>query len=136
MEKDDFNTLNPLTLHYVQWLGEANIFLNKPYEINYGMYLKHFHNVCKIIAYKEPSFVYEVDFKSLVGEPWDTDISANKKQDRCIKKVISVVNIGLMEKSINKSQKTLFFEDLMDACYHQKFLRGRVNKISGSGCAV
>ena len=24
-----------------------------------------------------------------------------------------------MEKSINKSQKTLVFEDLMDACYHQ-----------------
>ena len=42
-----------------------------------------------------------------------------------------------MEKSINKSQKTLVFEDLMDACYHQhKFLRGRVNRISGSGHTI
>lgn len=42
-----------------------------------------------------------------------------------------------MEKSTNKSQKTLVFEDLMDACYHQgKFWRGRVNRISGSGHTV
>ena len=40
-EKDDFNNLNPLTLYYVQWLGSAKLFFNKPYEIKYGMYLKH-----------------------------------------------------------------------------------------------
>ena len=45
--------------------------------------------------------------------------------------MISNVNIGLLEKGTNKSQKSLVFDTLSEALYHQNLYGGRINKISG-----
>ena len=41
------------------------------------------------------------------------------------------VNIGMLEKSTNKSQKSLDFESLTEAVYYQNLMGGRINKVSG-----
>ena len=41
------------------------------------------------------------------------------------------VNIAMLEKSTNKSQKSLDFESLTEAVYYQNLMGGRINKVSG-----
>ena len=45
--------------------------------------------------------------------------------------MISNVNIGLLEKGTNKSQKSLVFDTRAEALYHQNVYGGTTNKISG-----
>ena len=52
-------------------------------------------------------------------------------EDNKVKKLIANVNIGLLEKGTNKAQKSLVFDTLSEALYHQTIHGGRINKISG-----
>ena len=52
-------------------------------------------------------------------------------EDNRVKKLIANVNIGLLEKGTNKAQKSLVFDTLSEALYHQTIHGGRINKISG-----
>ena len=130
----DYNAeydLSPLTLYYVRAEG-GEMFFNKPYCLIYGKFLNEFFDKCEVLYYKEPSFKYEVDYKKLVDDLWKTDISLDEAEDTRIKKLISNVNIGLLEKSTNTSQKSLVFNELNEALYHRhKFGKGKINRICG-----
>ena len=52
-------------------------------------------------------------------------------EDTKAKKMIVSVNIGMLEKGTNKSQKSLDFESLTEAVYYQNLMGGRIKKIRG-----
>ena len=52
-------------------------------------------------------------------------------EDNRVNKLIANVNIGLLEKGTNKAQKSLVFDTLREALYHQTMHGGKINKTSG-----
>ena len=94
------------------------------------MFLGEFIDEVEILFSKKPSSIYEVDYKSIVENLWKTNI-AKRGEDIKVKKLISNVNIGLLEKGTNKSQKSLVFDTRAEALYHQNVYGARINKISG-----
>ena len=129
--KHDFNEFGDLTIYLVRAEGEALMFFNKPYLLIYGMFLKHLHGKCQILYYKRPSHIYKVNYKKITDKLWETGISNIPAEDTKIKKLVANVNIGLLEKGKNKAQKSLVFDTLSEALYHQTIHGGRINKISG-----
>ena len=93
------------------------------------MFLEEFIDEVESLYFQKPSSIYEVDYKSIVENLWKTNISNNLGEDIKVKKLISNVNIGLLEKGTNKSQKSLVFDALSEALYHQNLYGGRINKI-------
>ena len=69
--------------------------------------------------------------KSITDKLWNTNISSKKMEDAKIKKLIANINIGLLEKNTNKAQKSLVFDTLSEAIYHQQTLGGTINALSG-----
>ena len=131
-DKHDFNDMGELCLFLVKFTGkQTSLFFNKEYNLIYGMLLKEFIDEVEILYVKKPSSIYEVDYKSIVENLWKTNISNNLGEDIKVKKLISNVNIGLLEKGTNKSQKSLGFDTLSEALCHQNLHGGRINKISG-----
>ena len=122
-------TFHPLTLYLVKANGEA-MFFNKTYCLVYGQFLKHLHKKCKILYYKEPSRVYNVDYMKIVNKLWATEISDRIPEDIKTKKLIANVNFGLLEKSTNTSSKSYTFNGLREALYYQNLVGGRINKLS------
>ena len=55
-----------------------------------------------MIAVKTPSFIKQVKYKEIVDKLYNETISDNPVEDLEIKKNIANVNIGLLEKGINK----------------------------------
>ena len=94
------------------------------------MFLKHLHGKCQILYYKRPSHIYKVNYKNTTDKLWETAISNKQLEDTKIKKLIANVNIGLLEKGKNKAQRSLVFDTLSEALYHQTIHGGKINKIS------
>ena len=78
--------------------------------------------------FKRPSCVYDVDYKKCIQKLCDTKISDKIVEDTKAKKMIVSVNIGMLEKGTNKSQKSLDFESLTEAVYYQNLMGGRMKK--------
>ena len=130
--KHDFNELGELCLFLVRVVdGNALMFFNKPYLLIYDLFLKEFADKVEILYFKRPSCVYDVDYKKCIRKLYDTKISDKTAEDTKAKKMIVNVNIGMLEKSTNKSQKSLDFESLTEAVYYQNLMGGRINKVSG-----
>jgi len=83
----------------------------------------------KIVAYKQPSFIKQVDYKKLVDELYSTRISEDDDHDVYIKKLIANVNIGLLEKSFNRKSAGYLFQDLDEAKYYQAQYGGNVHML-------
>jgi len=83
----------------------------------------------EIIAYKEPSTVKQVNYKALVEELFNTSISDDPDEDIYIKKLIANVNIGLLEKSCNRKQRSYLFEDFAELRHYQAEYGGQINLI-------
>ena len=56
-------------------------------------------------------------------------ISENAEQDAYIKKLIANVNIGLLEKSVNHTEKAYLFDNLSEARHFEKEYGGNINFI-------
>ena len=124
--------MGELCLFLVKFTGkQTSLCFNKQHNLIYGMFLGEFIDEVEILYFKKPSSIYEVDYKNIVENLWKTNISNNLGEDIKVKKLISNVNIGLLEKGTNKSQKSLVFDTLSEALYHQNLYGGRINKISG-----
>ena len=78
----------------------------------YGKYLKHFIDDVDILEYKDPSMIRDVKYSEIVNTLLDTTLSDNEEEDKYIKKTISNVNCGLLEKGVNKSQRSYIFDTL------------------------
>ena len=58
---------------------------------------------------------------------FDTRLSDDEGEDKYIKKTISNVNCGLLEKGLNKSQKSFIFDNPDEALYYQKLYGGTLS---------
>ncbi len=73
----------------------------------------------RIVAFKQPSFIKEVNYKKLVEELYATKISDDETQDVYIKKLIANVNIGLLEKGYNRKSNGHLFQDYAECKFYQ-----------------
>ena len=95
------------------------------------MFFREFIDEVEILYFKKPSSIYEVDYKSIVENLWKTNISNNLGEDIKVKKLISNVNIGWLEKGTHNSQKSFVSDTLSEGLYHQNLYGARIIKISG-----
>ena len=104
---------------HIDKVNSFSLFFNKTYNVCYGMFLKHTDGI-EILAYKQPSTMKKVDYKTIVDELYATKISDNPDEDIYIKKMISNINIGILEKCRNKRQRSCLFDDLSELQHYQK----------------
>ena len=122
------NDINELTLYIVK-VKKKSLFFNKNICLVYGKFFKEFINDVDIIYYKEPSFIFDCDYRSIIDDLYNEKISDDDEEDKQIKKMIANVNFGLMEKTYNKSQQSMVFRNLHEAQYYQGKYGGRLNII-------
>ena len=60
----DYSKFHELTLFLVKPRQQA-LFFNKTHCLVYGVFLKHYADKCEILYYKEPSRVYNVNYKKI-----------------------------------------------------------------------
>lgn len=127
-----FKQLGELCLFLVKVVDEsAAMFFNKPYLLIYGLFLEDLFDKVEVLYYKQPSCVYDVGYKNCIKKLYDTKISKKLYEDTQVKKMIANVNIGMLEKGVNKCQRSLDFDKLSEAVYYQNLVGGKINKISG-----
>ena len=107
----DYSKFHELTLFLVKPKEKA-LFFNKTHCLVYVMFLKHYADKCEIVYYKEPSRVYNVSYKKITNDLWNTNISDHPPEDAKAKQLIANVNFGLLEKCTNKSSKSFAFDGL------------------------
>lgn len=78
---------------------------------------------------KQPSFIKNVNYKALIDELYSTRISDDDSQDTYIKKMIANVNIGLLEKSINRKSKGFIFDSLDECQFYQSQYGGIIHRL-------
>ena len=107
---------------YIVKSKQLDLYYNKTYNLCYGMFLKDPQDVkdVEIIAYKLPSAMKTTNYKSIVDELYSTKISDNPDEDIYIKKMISNINIGILEKGRNNRQRSFLFDDLSELQHYQK----------------
>jgi hypothetical protein len=98
----------------------------------YGQFLKEFVNDVKILYYKDPSFIRKVKYSDIVDNLYSTKISDNDKEDKYLKKIIANVNIGLLEKGVNKAEKSTMFDSLETARHYQAQYGGSIRSLRKS----
>ena len=81
------------------------------------------------MSFKQPSFVKKVNYKALVDELYAFPISEDAKVDVYIKKLIANVNIGLLEKGMNRRSAGYLFRDVNECNYFQAQHGGVVHRI-------
>ena len=116
---------------YIVKATQLNMFFNKRYNLCYGLFLKRFVSitlngtVCNtsgaldILAVKQPSFVKPVNYAKLVDELWKAKVSDDKGVDSTVKKTIANTNFGMLEKGINKQQRSFIFSTYEECKFYQ-----------------
>lgn len=116
---------------YIIETDKQNLFLNKKYNLCYGIFLKKIikHKNIKILAVKTPSFIKQVKYNELIENLYETKISDTPYEDTFIKKQIVNVNIGLLEKSENKSVESFLYTTLDEAEYYRSLYGGTIHTL-------
>ncbi|MFM7989467.1 MAG: hypothetical protein ACKPKO_60150, partial [Candidatus Fonsibacter sp.] len=60
-----------------------------------------------------------MSYRSLVEELWRTPISNDPEEDAVLKHTIANCNYGMLEKQINRTQKSNIFDTYEDAKFFQ-----------------
>ena len=123
----DNSNIEDYNLYIVQ-TSVSDLFLNKTYNLCYGLFLKELKNIT-IISYKEPSNLKEVNYDKIIEELYNEHISDDKDIDTYIKKLIGNVNFGLLEKSYNKSVCSHIYDSLEEATSNQSKYGGHEQKV-------
>ncbi len=118
---------------YVVEVGHFDLFFNRHYNLCYGTFLKeikekksqHF----KVHMVKHPSVVKRVGYRKLAEELWKTYISEDPAEDAILKKTIMNTNFGMLEKQVNKNQKSKLFDSYEEALFFQKKYGGTITFI-------
>jgi len=117
-------TVLPLNLYVVKDFKHP--LATQSHSLVYGKFLQ---KDMQITAFKQPSFIKQVDYKKLIDELYDTKISNDSTQDTYIKKLIANVNIGLLEKSFNRKSVGDIFQDLAECKFYQAQYGGVIHSI-------
>ena len=127
----DYNELSDYTLYFIRAGWDTKIMFNKRFNLVYGKYLKQLNTRgIEILYYKVPSFIHRVSYKELIGELWSKNISSDDHLDKLIKKLIANVNIGLLERTCSKDQKSVVFKNLSEACDFKARHGGKIHKLT------
>ena len=78
---------------------------------------------------KQPSFVKQVNYAKLVEELWKTKVSDDKEVDSTVKKTVANTNFGMLEKGINKKQRSFIFSTYEECKYYQAQYGGEISVI-------
>ena len=128
-EFDNFKPYNgepiePLNLYIVE--GDVHPLNTQTHKLVYGKYLK----ACgRPQAFKQPSFIKKVNYKALIDELYAFPINGDTQADVYIKKLIANVNIGLLEKGMNRRSAGYLFKDQAECNYFQAQHGGVVHRI-------
>ena len=117
---------------YVVQQSVNDLFLNKTYNLCYGLFLKQVINTnnINIISYKEPSNLKDVNYDNIIEELYNENISDDKNIDIYIhQKLIGNVNFGLLEKSYNKIVDSHIYDSLEEATLYQSKLGGVIHTL-------
>jgi hypothetical protein len=143
-ESININELSDYTLYYVEVAGgnpilsgklrNRMLFFNKKYNLIYGKLLKQITDTrilknIKVLYYKTPSQVHNVDYEELFNELKGMTISDIEEEDKYLKKLIVNVLIGLLEKGGATDQKSLVFKNLAEAINYQSEYGGKLHKL-------
>jgi hypothetical protein len=122
--------IDSLSLYIVE-NKKHNLFFNKKYNLCYGKFLKHFKNNknIKIVSVKTPSFIKQVKYNEIVNTLYNEEISDAKYEDTFIKKQIANVNIGLLEKSVNKNVESFIYNTIDEAEYYRSLYGGTIHTL-------
>ena len=93
---------------------------------------KEFVNDVKILYYKDPSFIRKVKYSDIVDNLYKTKVSDIALEDKKWKKILADVNIGLLEKGVNKAQKFTVFNSLEAAQHYQAQYGGSIGILGKS----
>ena len=120
--------LHDLTLYFLEkkttiLKRTGRMRFNTKYCLIHGVFLKQLENMTRerinILCFKQPSFIHKVDHKNIVNELWNTHISEDNEEDKCINKLVAHVNYGLLEKGGATDQKSTVFKNLKEAISYQ-----------------
>ena len=115
---------------YMVYTEKPSLFFNKRYCLVYGFILKQIINCdIKILYYKEPSFIKPVKYDKILKTLFETNISEDDIENTYLRKLIAVVNFGMLERGVNKNQKTYLFETREEAQYYQARYGGQITII-------
>ena len=104
----------PLNLYIVK--GNDHPLNTQSHNLVYGKFLKERMH---IVAFKQPSFIKEVDYATLVKELYETRISDKDEHDVYIKKLVANVSIGLLEKCHNRKSSGHLFHNYDECKFYQ-----------------
>ena len=114
----------PLSLYVVK--GFEHPLSTQSHSLVYGKYLKEGMN---ITAVKQPSFVKEVDYATLVKELYETKISDNEVHDVYIKKLVANPNMGLLDKCFNRKSVGYLFFNYDECKFYQAHHGGTIHSV-------
>ena len=122
-----YDRLNDYTLLYLEksfFKTSGMILFNKKYPVIYkAVYDKikdeRLKRRTKILAYKIPCKNHNVNYRDIHNQLMNTKISDNPEEDKLIKKLIGVVNYGLLEKGGSTDSKSFAFKHLDEALEYQ-----------------
>jgi hypothetical protein len=117
-----------LSLYLVE-ASEFDLFFNKRYNLCYGHFLKQVRQQHIVLGVKHPSLVKKVNYQQLVEELWKTQISEDFEEDQILKKTVANCNYGMLEKQINRVQKSKLFDTYEDARFFQAKYGGTITFI-------
>ena len=101
-----------------QYLVEADsfdLFFNKRYNLCYGYFLLQLEKRPIIRAAKHPSIIKKVRYKHLVEQLRQTHLSDDRDEDQVLKNTMANCSYGLLEKQINRTQKSKLFDTYAEA---------------------
>ena len=122
----DNQKLKAMNLYIVK-TSDLNMMFNKTFNLCYGKFLPKYLKNIEILFFKEPSFLIPVNYTDIVDALNALSISHDEGQNKFIKKLIANVNFGLLEKSNNKSQKSILFSSLEAAKLAQEQHGGSIS---------
>ena len=94
--------------------------------------MKEFVKDVTILYFKDPSFIRKVKYSDIVDNLYKTKVSDIAIEDKYLKKILANVNIGLLEKGVNKAQKSTVFDSLEAAQHYQAQYGGSIGILGKS----
>jgi hypothetical protein len=120
--------IEDLTLYVVR-AEKHDLFFNRRYNLSYGIFIRKKTDNIRIMACKRPSFIKKVDYRQIAEELFNTAISPDPEEDKVIKKMIANTNFGMLEKGINRNQKSYLFDAYSQCKYYQSRYGGAINSL-------
>ena len=117
---NEFDSFKPYDNHaikdyclYIVKTSKTNLFLNKTYNIVYGMFLNSFAADVEILAFKQPSFIKSINTKEIIDTLWDSEISTDPEEDKGIKNLLPMLILVYWKSQIIKFRNQKYMKHLM-----------------------